>query len=181
MKNGESPTLPKFKKVGEFCTNKDLQWLEESTLIIYWQTEPFLKNKTNFVVVGGKQQDSKVDIPKSSDKLPLLLARLAAVFEIYDQDLDRFEECEFYRDELNNIRIKTQMQNHETTLEETAGVLYLIDKCPKVSVIIGEKVSEKELKELMKFLFSVGLLKDKIGIFSKKPLSHLATLSIFEE
>ncbi|MRJ06996.1 MAG: hypothetical protein C6I01_05705 [Epsilonproteobacteria bacterium] len=143
---------------------------------------PFVpKLGTNYAIVGGEESNSQVDIPLSSKILPLLLARLAMVFELFDPQLDQIEECEFLREELNGVRIKPELANHNTTLEEVAGLLYLIEKASKISVIIGEDTPEPELTQLFKFLSTIGLLKGKVGVFSPLSLSEFTDFSFCEE
>ncbi len=155
-----------FEKKGEYFTNKDEEFLKKSDLVIFYNTEPkkFVKD---YVVMGGKEEFSKVDIPKASKKLPLLLARLAYVFEIYDENLKEDMDFEdFVEVVLKSVRVKKEIQNHDTTLEEVAGVLYLMDNAEKISVIIGE-VDEEEMENLLSFL---KMFESKIGIFSKNEI-----------
>jgi len=148
-------------------TTKDENFLKESDLVIFYNEEP--KNLLkNVVVVGDKSEFSKVDIPLSSEKLPLLLARLAYVFEIYDENLKENEEFKDFIEILRSVRVKREIQNHNTTLEEIAGMLYLMDEANKISVIIGD-VDDDEMMNLMGFL---KMFESKVGIFSKKDLSE---------
>ena len=155
-----------FEKKGEYFTNKDEEFLKKSDLVVFYKSEPkkFVKD---YVVIGGKEEFSKVDIPKASKKLPLLLARLAYVFEIYDENLKEDMDFEdFVEIVLKSVRVKKEIQNHDTTLEEVAGVLYLMDNAEKISVIIGE-VDEEEMENLLSFL---KMFESKIGIFSKNEI-----------
>ena len=148
-------------------TTKDENFLKESDLVIFYNEEP--KNLLkNVVVVGDKSEFSKVDIPLSSEKLPLLLARLAYVFEIYDENLKENEEFKDFIEILKSVRVKREIQNHNTTLEEIAGMLYLMDEANKISIIIGD-VDDDEMMNLMGFL---KMFESKVGIFSKKDLSE---------
>ncbi|MEO1942580.1 MAG: hypothetical protein ABGW77_06810 [Campylobacterales bacterium] len=177
--------IGEFRKRGEIWGNKPLEWLLKSDLIIYWRTLPgeggLPVPVAQFAVVGGVAEESRVDIPKSSKKLPLLLARLAVVFQLFDPQLDQIEECSFLRDELNGIRIKPELENHNTTLEEAAGLLYLIEQGRKISVIIGEETPGEELSQLFKFLVAVGLAQGEIGVFSKLNLEKFNDFSFCEE
>jgi hypothetical protein len=155
-----------FNKEGIFYTNKNQKFLQESDLIIYWNSEVENKDK-NFVVVGSIDESSKVDIPKSSVKLPLLLARLAYVFEVYDEALKDTDEFEDFVDILKGVRVKKEINNHSSTLEEISGVLYLIDEANKISIIVGD-VKEEELETLMSFAKMIGF--DKVGVFSKNEI-----------
>ena len=148
-------------------TNKDDDFLKSSDLVIYYKEKPqnLLKN---VAVIGGKSEFSKVDIPKTSEKLPLLLARLAYVFEIYDKNLKDTDEFEDFVEILKGIRVKKEIINHNTTLEEIAGILYLMDEAKKISVIIGD-IEEIELLNLLSFL---KMFESKIGIFSKKEIEY---------
>ena len=65
-----------FEKKGEFYTNKDDEFLKSSDLVIYWKAKP-KKLIKNYVVIGGSDEHSKVDIPRADKDLALLLARLA--------------------------------------------------------------------------------------------------------
>jgi hypothetical protein len=95
------------------------------------------------------------------------VARLAYVFEIYDESLKENEEFEdFVEIVLKSVRVKQTIQKHTTTLEEVAGLLYLIDNAKKISLIIGE-IDEEEMENLMSF---VKMFEKKVGIFSKTPL-----------
>ena len=155
-----------FEKKGEFYTNKDEEFLKSSDLVIFWKEKPKHLIK-NYVVIGGEDKYSKVDIPKSSKKFPLLLARLAYVFEIYDEKLKELEEFEDFVENLKAIRVKKEIKSHNTTLEEVSGVLYLIDNAKKVSIIAD--VNEEEMEGIISFAKLIG---EKIGIFSKNDISE---------
>ena len=156
-----------FKKDKEYFTNKNEEFLKESDLVIFYNEKPSNLLK-NVVVVGDKSEFSKVDIPLSSEKLPLLLARLAYVFEIYDENLKEMEEFEDFVEILKGVRVKKEIQKHSTTLEEIAGMLYLMDEANKISVIIGD-IDEEEMMNLMSFL---KMFESKVGIFSKNDISE---------
>jgi len=155
-----------FEKKGEFYTNKDEEFLKSSDLVIFWKEKPKHLIK-NYVVIGGEDKYSKVDIPKSSKKFPLLLARLAYVFEIYDEKLKELEEFEDFVENLKAIKVKKEIKSHNTTLEEVSGVLYLIDNAKKVSIIAD--VNEEEMEGIISFAKLIG---EKIGIFSKNDISE---------
>ncbi|EDM24352.1 hypothetical protein [Caminibacter mediatlanticus] len=153
----------------DFYTNKDEEFLKKSDLVIFYNA-PIKKLVKDYVVIGGSDEYSKVDISKTSKKLPLLLARLAYVFEIYDENLKEdmnFED--FVEVILKGIRVKRELQNHNTTLEEVAGVLYLINNAKRVSFIIGD-LDEEEYENLMSF---IKMFESKAGIFSKNELIDL--------
>ncbi len=156
-----------MEKYKDYYTNKNEDFLKESDLIVYYNEKPrnLLKN---VAVLGGNNEFSKVDIPKTGEKLPLLLARLAYVFEVYDEELKENEEFEDFVDILKSVRVKKEIKNHNTTLEEVAGLLYLIDEAKKISVIIGD-IDEEELMNLMSFL---RMFEKKVGIFSKNDISE---------
>jgi hypothetical protein len=156
-----------FEKKGEYYTNKDNEFLKNSDLVIFYKSEP-KKLVKDYVVMGGKEEFSKVDIPKTSKKLPLLLARLAYVFEVYDEKLkDDMDFEDFVEVVLKSIRVKKEIQNHNTTLEEVAGVLYLMDNAKKISVIVGD-IEEEEMENLLSFL---KMFEDKVGLFSKNEIN----------
>jgi hypothetical protein len=155
-----------FVKKGEYYTNKDEKFLNESDLVIFWNEKP-KKLIKNYAVLGGSDEYSKVDIPRADKELALLLARLAYVFEIYDDELKDTEEFEDFVDILKGVRVKTQIKKHLTTLEEISGVLYLIDTSDKVSIILGD-IDEEETEAVISF---VKMLGDKVGIFSKNDIS----------
>ena len=155
-----------MEKYQDYHTNKNEDYLKESDLVIYYSEKPRSLLK-NVAVLGGNSEFSKVDIPKTSEKLPLLLARLAYVFEIYDEELKEKEEFEDFVDILKGIRVKSEIKNHNTTLEEVAGLLYLMDEAKKISVIIGD-IDEDELMNLMSFL---KMFEKKVGIFSNYDIS----------
>ncbi|QCT94997.1 hypothetical protein FE773_07280 [Caminibacter mediatlanticus TB-2] len=153
----------------DFYTNKDEEFLKKSDLVIFYNA-PIKKLVKDYVVIGGSDEYSKVDIPKTSKKLPLLLARLAYVFEIYDENLKEDMDFEdFVEVILKGIRVKRELQNHNTTLEEVAGVLYLINNSKRVSFIIGD-LDEEEYENLMSF---IKMFESKAGIFSKNELIDL--------
>ncbi|ACM92246.1 hypothetical protein NAMH_1129 [Nautilia profundicola AmH] len=155
-----------FEKKGEYYTNKDENFLKESDLVIFWNEKP-KKLIKSYAVLGGTDEHSKVDIPRADRDLALLLARLAYVFEIYDEDLKDTDEFEDYVDILKGVRVKTQIKKHLTTLEEISGVLYLIDSSDKVSIILGD-VEDEEIEAVLSF---VKMLGDKVGVFTKKDIS----------
>ena len=156
-----------FEKKGSYFTNKNEEFLKKSDLVIYYNETPqnLLKN---VAVIGGESEFSKVDIPTSSEKLPLLLARLAYVFEIYDKELKNLDEFEDFVELLKSIRVKKEIQRHDTTLEEVAGLLYLIDEAKSFSIIIGD-IDEEEMMNLMSFL---KMFESKVGVFSKNDISE---------
>ena len=155
-----------FEKKGEYFTNKDENFLKESDFIIFWNEKP-KKLIKNYAVLGGMDEHSKVDIPRADKNLALLLARLAYVFEIYDENLKDTDEFEDFVDILKGVRVKTQIKKHLTTLEEVSGVLYLIDSSEKVSIILGD-VEDEEIEAVISFMKMLG---DKVGIFSRKDIS----------
>ncbi|GAB6073771.1 hypothetical protein [Nautilia lithotrophica] len=155
-----------FEKRGEYFTNKDEKFLKESDFIIFWNEKP-KKLIKNYAVLGGMDEHSKVDIPRADKNLALLLARLAYVFEIYDENLKDTDEFEDFVDILKGVRVKTQIKKHLTTLEEVSGVLYLIDSSEKVSIILGD-VEDEEIEAVISFMKMLG---DKVGIFTKKDIS----------
>jgi hypothetical protein len=156
-----------FVKRGDFYTNREEGFLNKSDLILFYNY-PAKKLTKNYVVLGGKEKYSKVDIPKTSERLPLLLARLAYVFEIYDENLKKEEEFEdFVEIVLKSVRVKKEILNHQTTLEEVAGLLYLMDKAEKISVFLGD-AEEGEIESLLSFL---KMFEKKVGVFSKKDIS----------
>ena len=155
-----------FEKKGEYYTNRDNEFLKNSDLVIFYKSEP-KKLVKDYVVMGGEEEFSKVDIPKTSKKLPLLLARLAYVFEVYDEKLkDDMDFEDFVEVVLKSIRVKKEIQNHDTTLEEVAGVLYLMDSAKKISVIVGD-IEEEEMENLLSFL---KMFEEKVGVFSKNEI-----------
>ena len=119
-------------------------------LDIFYGSE--VKSSENFAVVGGEHKDSKVDIVKRSEKLPLLFARLAYVFSIYDENLkDDFDFEDFVEITLKSLRVKPALKDHNTTLEEVSGLLYLIDEASEVEIFVGEDVGEDEYLNLLRF------------------------------
>ena len=156
-----------FEKKGSYFTNKDEEFLKKSDLVIFYNEKPqnLLKN---VAVIGDKSEFSKVDIPKSSEKLPLLLARLAYVFEIYNEELKEVDEFEDFVEILKSVRVKKEIKKHNTTLEEIAGLLYLIDEAKNFSIIIGD-IDEEEMMNLMSFL---KMFEGRVGVFSKNDISE---------
>jgi hypothetical protein len=155
-----------FEKKGEYYTNKDDKFLNESDFVIFWNEKP-KKLIKNYAVLGGSDEYSKVDIPRADRDLALLLARLAYVFEIYNEELKDNDEFEDFVDILKGVRVKTQIKKHLTTLEEISGVLYLMDSSDKVSIILGD-VEDEEIEAILGL---VKMLGDKVGVFSKKDIS----------
>ena len=158
-----------FEKKGEFFTNKDEEFLNKSDLVIFYNDTPRAVLK-DYIVLGGRDEFSKVDIPKTSKTLPLLLGRLAFVFDIYDEKLkEEIEFEDFVEIVLKALRVKKEIENHDTTLEEVAGVLYLIDSAEKISLFLGD-ATEEEIENLMSFL---AMFRHKeIGVFSKNDISE---------
>jgi len=156
-----------FEKKGEYFTNKDENFLKESDLVIFWNEKP-KKLIKNYAVLGGSDEHSKVDIPRADKDLALLLARLAYVFEIYDESLKETDEFEDFVDILKGVRVKIQIKKHLTTLELISGDLYLIDSSEKVSIILGD-IEDEEIEAVISF---VKMLGEKVGIFSKKDISE---------
>jgi len=156
-----------FEKKGEYFTNKNDEFLNSSDLVIFYKHEP-KKLLKDYVVIGGNDKYSKVDIKKASKNLPLLLARLAYVFEVYDEKLKEDMDFEDFVDiVLKSIRVKKEIINHDTTLEELAGILYLIEGAKKISFMLGD-MEEEEIENLLSF---IRMLSDKeIGVFSKNDL-----------
>ena len=150
-----------------YYTNRNEEFLKQSDLVIFYNEKPSNLIK-NVAVIGGKSEFSKVDIPLSSEKLPLLLARLAYVFDIYDEELKEDMDFEDFVEILKGVRVKKEIKRHNTTLEEVAGLLYLMDEAKKISVIIGE-IDDIELMNLMSFL---NMFKSKVGVFSKNKLDY---------
>jgi hypothetical protein len=157
-----------FEKKGEYFTNKNEEFLNQSDLVIIYNDKP-RKMLKNYVVLGDRDEYSQVDVPKTSEKLPLLLARLAYVFEIFDEKLKENMDFEdFVEIALKSLRVKKEIQNHETSLEDIAGILYLMDNSQKISIILGE-AGEEELENLMSFL---AMFDKEIGVFSKNDISE---------
>jgi len=134
-----------FKKIGEYFSNKDEEFLKNSDLIIGWNT--------------------KGDIELSGDeKLPLLLSRLAYVFEITDEEFKKHEDYEEFIDILNGIRIKNTLQKHNLSLAEVADILSQIDEAQKVSIIVNDDNYDTILN-FMGFSAMIGLLSGKVGLY----------------
>jgi copper homeostasis protein CutC len=167
-----------FVKKGEFYTNKDEEFLKSSDLVVYWNTKP-KKLIKNYVVLGGEDEHSKVDIRRADKDLALLMSRLALVFRVFDERLEDSEEFEEFSDILKGVRVKTQIKKHLTTLEEVSGVLYLMDNSEKISIIVG-KTDREEFEVLMNFLVMMGFFSDKIGVFSKEDISWYKEFYFYE-
>jgi len=181
--------IEKGYKIGPFWSNKPAEWFNKKTAI-FWRISPssiipLLKSVvkpngeslwSNFGIVGGEEENSKVDIPVVSEKLPILLGRLATVFEIYNRELEEMEEGELYLDQLLQLRIKPTLSAHKTDLEQATAILYLMEQGDRIPVIIGN-LPKDELKELLKFLYWMGLEKGKVGVISISPLLPFPTFS----
>jgi hypothetical protein len=134
-----------FTKNGEYISNKNEEFLKNSDLVIGWNT--------------------KGDIELSGDeKLPLLLARLAYVFELTDEEFKKHEDYEEYVDILKGIRIKDTLIQHNLTLPDVADILSKIDEAKNVSIIINDDDYDTILN-FMGFGAMMGLLSGKIGLY----------------
>jgi len=134
-----------FKKVDNYFSNKDIDFLKSSDLILGWNT--------------------KGDIElKGDEKLPLLLSRLAYVFELTDEEFKNHEDYEEFIDILKGIRIKDTLQKHNLTLPDVADILSKIDEANKISIIVNDEDYDVILN-FMGFSAMMGLLSNKIGLY----------------
>jgi hypothetical protein len=134
-----------FSNIGEYFSNKDEEFLKNSDLVIGW--------------------NAKGDIELSGDeKLPLLLARLAYVFELADEKFQKHEDYEEYIDILKGIRIKNTLMKHNLTLPDVADILSKIDEAKQVSIIINDDDYDTIIN-FMGFGAIMGLLSGKIGLY----------------
>jgi len=134
-----------FKKVDNYFSNKDGEFLKNSDLVVGWNT--------------------KGDIELSGDeKLPLLLARLAYVFELTDENFKNSEDYEEFIDILKGIRIKDTLIKHNLTLPDVADILSKIDEAKNISIIVNDDDYDVILN-FMGFSAMMGLLSGKIGLY----------------
>jgi len=134
-----------FKKVDNYFSNKDEEFLKNSDLVVGWNT--------------------KGDIKLSGDeKLPLLLARLAYVFEITDEEFKNSDDYDEYVETLKGLRIKKTLQNNNLTLPDVADILSKIDEAKNVSIIVNDDDYDVILN-FMGFSAMMGLLSGKIGLY----------------
>jgi len=134
-----------FTKNGEYISNKNEEFLKNSDIVIGW--------------------NARGDIELNGDeKLPLLFARLAYVFELTDEEFKKHEDYEEYIDILKGIRIKDTLKRHNLTLPEVADILSKIDEAKKVSIIVNDDDYDTILN-FMGFGAMMGLLSGKIGLY----------------
>ena len=134
-----------FKKVDNYFSNKDEEFLKNSDLVVGWNT--------------------KGDIKLSGDeKLPLLLARLAYVFEITDEEFKNSDDYDEYVETLKGLRIKKTLQNNNLTLPDVADILSKIDEAKNVSIIVNDDDYDVILN-FMGFSAMMGLLSGKVGLY----------------
>ena len=134
-----------FKQSGEYISNKNEEFLKNSDLVIGWNTKGDIK-------LSG------------DDKLPLLLARLAYVFELTDEEFKKHEDYEEFIDILKGIRIKNTLIKHNLTLPDVADILSKIDEAKQVSIIVNDDDYDTILN-FMGFGAMMGLLNGKIGLY----------------
>ena len=134
-----------FKKTGNYFSNKDIEFLNSSDLVVGWKT--------------------KGDIEFNGDeKLPLLLSRLVYVFDLVDEKFTQHEDYEEFVDILKGIRIKDTLEKNNLTLPEVADILSKIDEAKKVSIVVNDDEYETILN-FMGFSSMMGLLNGKIGLY----------------
>ena len=134
-----------FKKVDNYFSNKDKEFLKNSDLVVGWNT------KGDIELSGNK-------------KLPLLLARLAYVFELTDENFKNSEDYEEFIDILKGIRIKDTLNKNKLTLPDVADILSKIDEAKNVSIIVNDDDYDVILN-FMGFSAMMGLLSGKIGLY----------------
>ena len=137
-----------FKDIGEYISNKDLEFLKNSDLVIGW-------NIKGDITLNG------------NEKLPLLLARLAYVFELADEEFKKHQDYEEYIDILKGIRIKDTLIQHNLTLPDIADILSKIDEAKQVSIIVNDDDYDTILN-FMGFSAMMGLLSGKVGLYFKE-------------
>jgi len=133
-----------FKKIGNYFSNRDEEFLKNS-LVIGWKTEG--------------------DIELNGDeKLPLLLARLAYVFEVVDEEFKKQEDYEEFVDILKGIRIKDTLNKNSLTLPDVADILSKIDEAETISIIVNDEDYDTILN-FMGFSAMIGFFSGRVGLY----------------
>jgi len=132
-----------FKRVGNYISNKDEEFLKNSDLIIGW-------NKTGDISFEG------------SEKFILLLSRLAYVFELVCEEIKSNGDYEEFIDILRGVRIKKILEKHNFTLAKIAEILSKIDESQRVSIIINEDDYDT-IRGIIGFAAMIGF--DKMGLY----------------
>jgi len=135
-----------FKQIDGYISNKDEKFLKNSDLIIGW-------NKKGDISFEG------------SEKLILLLARLAYVFELVCDEIKKNEDYDEFIDILRGIRIKKILEKYNYTLPEIADILSRINDAKKVSILINEEDYDT-IMGIIGFGAMIGF--DKIGLYFDK-------------
>jgi len=132
-----------FKQKENFITNKDEEFLESSDLVIGWNKEADIEFKGNL-------------------KLVLLLNRMAYVFELINEDIQKRDNYEDFVDIIRGVRIKQTLIDNNLMLPEIADILSKIDEAKKVSFLINED-DEEIIRYLISFAGCIGF--EKVGLF----------------
>jgi len=132
-----------FKQKENFITNKDEEFLESSDLVIGWNKEADISFQGNL-------------------KLALLLNRMAYVFELINEDIQKRDDYEDFLDIIKGVRIKQTLIDNNLTLPEIADILSKIDEAKKISFLINED-DEEIIRYLISFAGCIGF--EKVGLF----------------
>jgi len=132
-----------FKQKENFITNKDEEFLESSDLVIAWNKEADISFQGNL-------------------KLALLLNRMAYVFEIINENIQKRDDYEDFVDIIRGVRIKQTLVDNNLNLARIAEILLKIDDAKKVSFLINED-DEETIRYLITFAGCMGF--EKVGLF----------------
>ena len=136
-----------FQQINDYISNKDEKFLENSDLVIGWN------------------EKGDIEFNEEDEKLVLLLARLAYVFELVDEEIKSHPDYEELIDILKGIRIKKTLEDKNLTLPDVAGLLSKIDSAKQVAFVINE-----EEYETIQSLISLGAILGlkKVGLFFRE-------------
>ena len=136
-----------FQEIDEYISNKDNKFLENSDLVIGW-------NKKGDIKFNEEDED-----------LVLLLARLAYVFELVDEEIQSHPEYEEFVEILQGIRIKKTLEDKNMTLSQIVEILSKINDAKQVSIVINE-----DDYDTIRALISLGAIIgfSKVGLFFKE-------------
>jgi hypothetical protein len=154
-----------FKELNNgFYSNRNEEFLENSDLVIFWNEKPFGNSKK--VSFRKRCDECEVKINSTSDKLALLLSRLAFVFDVIDESAKTLEDYSDFVDFIRGVRIKATLENVGSSLEEFSAILHLINESKSVSIVIDED-DEEIVRHLISFGALIGLFSEKVGVYLK--------------
>ena len=136
-----------FQQIDGYISNKDNKFLENSDLVIGWN------------------EKGDIEFNDEDENLALLLARLAYVFELVDEEIKNHPEYEEFIEVLQGLRIKRTLQEKNMTLPEIAQILSKINDAKQVSFVINE-----DDYDTIRALISLGAMFgfSKVGLFFRE-------------